>query len=124
LYVVQYNDEGNYLSFCSCPDHLGLCKHIFLVSRVKIIPYNCRKSYKNTKKPAPVTTEEALELLSFESQKYYESVLSRTMKKPSLFYDNNENNHDMLDAMTENLRKLENIIDQSSSPNSFSNKQT
>jgi hypothetical protein len=37
------------------------------------------------------------------------------MKKLSLFYDNNENNPDMLDAMTENLRKLGNIIDQSSS---------
>jgi hypothetical protein len=46
------------------------------------------------------------------------------MKKLSLFYDNNENNPDMLDAMTENLRKLENIIDRSSSSNSFSNKQT
>jgi hypothetical protein len=51
-------------------------------------------------------------------------VLSHTIKKLSLFYDNNENNPDMLDAMTENLRKLGNIIDQSSSPNSFSNKQT
>jgi uncharacterized Zn finger protein len=109
LYVVQYNDEGNYLSSCSCPDHLGLCKHIFLVSRVKTIPYNCRKNYKNTKKPATITTEEAHDLLSFESQKSHESVLSRTMKKLSLFYDNNENNPDMLDAMTENLRKLENI---------------
>jgi hypothetical protein len=41
------------------------------------------------------------------------------MQKLTLYYDKNETNPDMLDAMTRNLRNFENINDASLSPDSF-----
>ncbi|KAI7854624.1 hypothetical protein BDC45DRAFT_507700 [Circinella umbellata] len=38
---------NNYLSCCTCPDYGVLCEHIFLVSRIKMIPFSVRRTYSN-----------------------------------------------------------------------------
>ncbi|CEG74323.1 hypothetical protein RMATCC62417_09559 [Rhizopus microsporus] len=35
--------ENNHVHFCNCPDIVGICKHMLLVSRVKVIPFSFRK---------------------------------------------------------------------------------
>lgn len=40
----EVKKEENYVNSCSCPDNIGICKHMFLVSKVMVIPFSLRKS--------------------------------------------------------------------------------
>jgi uncharacterized Zn finger protein len=40
--------ENNVVAKCSCPDMAGICKHMFLVSRIKMIHYSNRFISSNT----------------------------------------------------------------------------
>jgi ABC-type uncharacterized transport system substrate-binding protein len=75
---------------------------------------------KDMKKPS-ITYEGSSESLYADSQHAYKTTLTHTMQKLTQYYDKYENNPDMLEMMTKNLKNFENIIDASISPNSFLN---
>ncbi|GAA5800204.1 hypothetical protein HPULCUR_005629 [Helicostylum pulchrum] len=41
--IYQISVGNNHVRFCSCPDSIGICKHMFLVSRIMKIPFSVRK---------------------------------------------------------------------------------
>ncbi|KAI9246630.1 hypothetical protein EDC94DRAFT_529411, partial [Helicostylum pulchrum] len=41
--IYQISVENNHVRSCSCPDSIGICKHMFLVSRIMAIPFSVRK---------------------------------------------------------------------------------
>ncbi|CAO3600964.1 unnamed protein product [Absidia cylindrospora] len=43
-YVVSVSPSGS-VSSCSCPFVAGICKHMFILSRVKLLPYSSRVSF-------------------------------------------------------------------------------
>ncbi|SAM01214.1 hypothetical protein [Absidia glauca] len=43
IYQVIVSQSG-YVSSCSCPVVSGICKHMFLLSRIKVIPYHANHS--------------------------------------------------------------------------------
>jgi hypothetical protein len=56
-YDVKVSD--GYVNFCSCPDNRGICKHIFLVSRVKVLPLNAQRLVTNSSsEPMNITDDE------------------------------------------------------------------
>ncbi|SAL96563.1 hypothetical protein [Absidia glauca] len=46
--------SSGYIVSCSCPIVIGICKHMFLVSRIKVIPYYALHSTLHSSAPPPV----------------------------------------------------------------------
>lgn len=83
----EVNCNAGYVSDCSCPDVAKICKHMFLISRIKKIPFTYVKknnTYAEDKKS--ITNEEDLtydELLNEEHKIRYEELCEtqNNMKK-------------------------------------------
>ncbi|KAI9254181.1 hypothetical protein EDC94DRAFT_696932 [Helicostylum pulchrum] len=49
--IYRISVENNHIRSCSCPDSIGNCKHMFLVSRIMTIPFSVRKIVSISREP-------------------------------------------------------------------------
>ncbi|CEG64343.1 hypothetical protein RMATCC62417_01329 [Rhizopus microsporus] len=111
-----------YLSSCSCPDQLGLCKHIFLVSRVRKIPFSARTINNSNNSAAPATSlTHTTNDDNIRKQEEFLNSSSRITDKMASFFNKYKNNIESLDSMIDNMKRFENMLDSSVSPNTFNN---
>lgn len=120
--VTSVNDC---LSSCSCPDPSGLCKHIFLVSRVKLVPYSSRRPITHPQPSSSSTVIDTItnNLLCLQLQENYINASSRLSTKLNTFLHLSKDQPDKLEHMIDNIHRLERIVDASISPNSAPSRQ-
>lgn len=115
--------SDSYLSCCSCPDNTYLCKHIFLVSRVKAIPFSARITSYTSAATAPTVTNLIENDDHNRRQEIFLATSSRINQKLAMYFAKFKNNSNSLDSMLGNMSRFENMLDSSISPNSFNNRQ-
>ncbi|KAI7848107.1 hypothetical protein BDC45DRAFT_524325, partial [Circinella umbellata] len=98
---------NNYLSCCTCPDYGVLCEHIFLVSRIKMIPFSVRRTYSNNNSTsATYNTTDLITEDNSQKQELFIKTRSRVVAKMDAFFNKYKTINASLDDMIDNMTRF------------------
>lgn len=110
--IYEIKIENNYVHSCSCPDSVGICKHMFLVSRVMVIPFSFRKkiniAQKNSNKGKEKETDNSARLSALlEDAQRFTNMLNKEVNRFSA-----EENRSLiaLDEVEDGIQSLKNTL--------------
>ncbi|KAI7848702.1 hypothetical protein BDC45DRAFT_522515, partial [Circinella umbellata] len=105
--ILFFALRNNYLSCCTCPDYGVLCEHIFLVSRIEMIPFSVRRTYSNNKSTsATYNTPGIITEDNSQKQEFFTKTRARVVAKMDAFFNKYKNNNASLDDMIDNMTRF------------------
>lgn len=116
--------ENDVVAKCSCPDRSILYKHMFLVSRIKAIPYSARFLPCNS--PPIETTanvrQQLMASLLMDAKEKMANTHKRLDQNLRAFHLNTTNKHDA-EIVIQKMNELAEFVDNLNNPNQRSKKQ-